>query len=76
MQIVIVVFFYLQGYNSRGRIRTWVWVVALAATLARVRGACPWPPVPELQDACVCAFNLARDMSVQCDQVISFPNSQ
>ncbi|XP_026487573.2 leucine-rich repeat and immunoglobulin-like domain-containing nogo receptor-interacting protein 1 isoform X2 [Vanessa tameamea] len=33
---------------------------------------CPWTDMPELQATCVCAFNLARQMSVQCDQV-DFP---
>ncbi|CAH2104411.1 unnamed protein product [Euphydryas editha] len=30
---------------------------------------CPWNDKLDLQATCVCAFNLARQMSVQCDQV-------
>ncbi|XP_061707549.1 vasorin [Cydia pomonella] len=50
-------------------LRPWVRVVVAAATLAQALGTCPWEPVPALQAACVCAVNLARDLSVQCDQV-------
>ncbi|XP_033150799.1 leucine-rich repeat and fibronectin type-III domain-containing protein 3 isoform X2 [Drosophila busckii] len=31
---------------------------------------CPWQrDVPELQASCICAYNLGRELSVQCDQV-------
>ncbi|XP_021185829.3 leucine-rich repeat transmembrane protein FLRT2 [Helicoverpa armigera] len=33
---------------------------------------CPWEGAPALHAACVCAYNLARDISIQCDQV-DFP---
>nr|XP_021185829.2 leucine-rich repeat and immunoglobulin-like domain-containing nogo receptor-interacting protein 1 [Helicoverpa armigera] len=33
---------------------------------------CPWEGAPALNAACVCAYNLARDISIQCDQV-DFP---
>jgi len=34
---------------------------------------CPWHrEVPELQSACICAYNLGQELSVQCDQV-DFP---
>lgn len=33
-------------------------------------GQCPWQKdVPELQTACLCAYNLGHELSVQCDQV-------
>lgn len=35
---------------------------------------CPWNDKPDLQATCVCAFNLARQMSVQCDQVCIMKN--
>ncbi|XP_048483927.1 vasorin [Plutella xylostella] len=49
------------------------WVAACLALLAlgAARAQCPWS-TPALQAACVCALNLARDLSVQCDQV-DFP---
>lgn len=31
---------------------------------------CPWhKDVPDLQNACLCAYNLGHELSVQCDQV-------
>nr|XP_016942882.1 leucine-rich repeat and fibronectin type-III domain-containing protein 2 isoform X1 [Drosophila suzukii] len=34
---------------------------------------CPWQrDVPDLQTSCICAYNLGRELSVQCDQV-DFP---
>lgn len=31
---------------------------------------CPWQKdVPDLQSACLCAYNLGHELSVQCDQV-------
>lgn len=31
---------------------------------------CPWhKDVPDLQTACLCAYNLGHELSVQCDQV-------
>ncbi|XP_049869263.1 leucine-rich repeat and immunoglobulin-like domain-containing nogo receptor-interacting protein 1 [Pectinophora gossypiella] len=48
---------------------TLVAVLVLQSTRAQ---QCPWAGPPGLQTACVCAFNLARDLSVQCDQV-DFP---
>lgn len=31
---------------------------------------CPWQKdVPDLQTACLCAYNLGHELSVQCDQV-------
>uniref|UniRef100_A0A336L9E2 CSON006717 protein n=1 Tax=Culicoides sonorensis TaxID=179676 RepID=A0A336L9E2_CULSO len=36
-------------------------------------GQCPWQKeVPDLQHSCLCAYNLAQELSVQCDQV-DFP---
>ncbi|BFF95360.1 leucine-rich repeat and fibronectin type-III domain-containing protein 2 [Drosophila madeirensis] len=40
-----------------------LWVVQAAAQ-------CPWQrDVPDLQTSCICAYNLGRELSVQCDQV-------
>lgn len=37
-------------------------------------GQCPWQKdVPELQTACLCAYNLGHELSVQCDQVMYSP---
>lgn len=33
-------------------------------------GQCPWQrDLPDLQTACLCAYNLGHELSVQCDQV-------
>lgn len=35
-----------------------------------INGQCPWQKeVPDLQNSCLCAYNLAQELSVQCDQV-------
>lgn len=35
---------------------------------------CPWhKDVPDLQTACLCAYNLGHELSVQCDQVRDAP---
>ncbi|XP_063237644.1 leucine-rich repeat and fibronectin type III domain-containing protein 1-like protein [Bacillus rossius redtenbacheri] len=42
----------------------------LAAVLLTVRAQCPWQhDAPELQSACLCAYNLGQELSVQCDAV-------
>uniref|UniRef100_A0AAG5DGE8 Fibronectin type-III domain-containing protein n=1 Tax=Anopheles atroparvus TaxID=41427 RepID=A0AAG5DGE8_ANOAO len=47
-------------------------VVALA-TRNTVVAQCPWQrEVPDLQNSCLCAYNLGQELSVQCDQV-DFP---
>lgn len=36
-------------------------------------GQCPWQrDLPDLQTACLCAYNLGHELSVQCDQVTLF----
>lgn len=41
-------------------------VAVINASLAQ----CPWhKDVPDLQTACLCAYNLGHELSVQCDQV-------
>lgn len=31
---------------------------------------CPWQrDIPDLQTACLCAYNLGHEISIQCDQV-------
>ncbi|KAH8402529.1 hypothetical protein KR222_006138 [Zaprionus bogoriensis] len=38
-----------------------------------IHAQCPWQrDVPDLQTSCICAYNLGRELSVQCDQV-EFP---
>ncbi|CAK1602817.1 unnamed protein product [Parnassius mnemosyne] len=49
--------------------RSWWASLLLAAALKYAQAQCPWKDTPILQSACVCALNLARDLSVQCDQV-------
>ncbi|XP_014362181.2 vasorin isoform X1 [Papilio machaon] len=41
----------------------------LLIVLHLAQAQCPWKDTPTLQSTCVCALNLARDLSVQCDQV-------
>lgn len=44
--------------------------------LGRTRAQCPWQrDVPDLQTACLCAYNLGHEISVQCDQVSQPPAS-
>uniref|UniRef100_A0A182QIT2 LRRCT domain-containing protein n=1 Tax=Anopheles farauti TaxID=69004 RepID=A0A182QIT2_9DIPT len=58
--------------------RWWVtWVAAvvmvLTARTTPVAAQCPWQrEVPDLQNSCLCAYNLGQELSVQCDQV-DFP---
>ncbi|XP_035775199.1 leucine-rich repeat and fibronectin type-III domain-containing protein 3-like isoform X2 [Anopheles albimanus] len=48
-------------------------VLAALATRTIVRAQCPWQrEVPDLQNSCLCAYNLGQELSVQCDQV-DFP---
>ncbi|XP_022127855.2 leucine-rich repeat and fibronectin type III domain-containing protein 1-like protein [Pieris rapae] len=54
------------------RIKVWTVTVLFVTLGARGQGQCPWKETPALQDTCVCAYNLARQLSVQCDQV-DFP---
>ncbi|XP_012550007.2 leucine-rich repeat and fibronectin type III domain-containing protein 1-like protein [Bombyx mori] len=47
-----------------------IWISMVVATsIHSVLSECPWEGSPDLQSACICAYNLARDLSVQCDQV-------
>ncbi|XP_053677019.1 leucine-rich repeat and fibronectin type-III domain-containing protein 3 [Anopheles nili] len=51
--------------------------LALLVTIATlgpfVVAQCPWQrEVPDLQNSCLCAYNLGQELSVQCDQV-DFP---
>ncbi|XP_068620790.1 uncharacterized protein haf [Battus philenor] len=41
----------------------------LAVMIQYAEAQCPWKDTPALQSTCVCALNLARDLSIQCDQV-------
>ncbi|XP_031763684.2 leucine-rich repeats and immunoglobulin-like domains protein 1 [Galleria mellonella] len=58
--------------RTRPRLRPWLLTGLVLATLQSVKGECPWEGAPALQTACVCALNLARDLSVQCEQVDFF----
>ncbi|XP_072937010.1 uncharacterized protein haf isoform X2 [Epargyreus clarus] len=53
-------------------LRWWLSSVLLMTGFRLTHGQCPWKDAPALQTTCVCAFNLARELSVQCDQV-DFP---
>lgn len=48
-------------------------LLLLPLILGALNGAqaqCPWQrDVPDLQTSCICAYNLGRELSVQCDQV-------
>lgn len=50
-----------------------LWLVFMWLVTGVVRGQCPWGrEIAELQSACICAFNLGQQLSVQCDMV-DFP---
>lgn len=60
----------------RGASGWWVSVGALLVVLTArttvVMAQCPWQrEVPDLQNSCLCAYNLGQELSVQCDQVSS-----
>ncbi|CAK1544185.1 unnamed protein product [Leptosia nina] len=58
--------------RTKFRIKAWL-ITVLSVTLAEhAQGQCPWKESPILQETCICAYNLARQLSVQCDQV-DFP---
>lgn len=45
-------------------------LLLLVASSVGVSAQCPWQrDVPDLQTSCICAYNLGRELSVQCDQV-------
>lgn len=45
-------------------------LLLLLASSVGVNAQCPWQrDVPDLQTSCICAYNLGRELSVQCDQV-------
>uniref|UniRef100_A0A182SE37 LRRCT domain-containing protein n=1 Tax=Anopheles maculatus TaxID=74869 RepID=A0A182SE37_9DIPT len=59
----------------RGASGWWMSVALLTVLTARttVVAQCPWQrEVPDLQNSCLCAYNLGQELSVQCDQV-DFP---
>ncbi|XP_026726863.1 leucine-rich repeat transmembrane protein FLRT2 isoform X1 [Trichoplusia ni] len=61
------------GESNRGRsLRAWLSSALLMLSVHCAGAQCPWEGAPTLQNACVCVHNLARDLSVQCDQV-DFP---
>lgn len=46
----------------------------LLSILVAVQAQCPWQrEIPDLQTSCICAYNLGRELSVQCDQVSVLP---
>ncbi|XP_013182912.2 leucine-rich repeat and immunoglobulin-like domain-containing nogo receptor-interacting protein 1 [Amyelois transitella] len=57
---------------ARIRLRRWLLTVLLTSALRAIDGQCPWEGSPDLHASCVCALNLATDLSVQCDEV-DFP---
>ncbi|XP_060646242.1 leucine-rich repeat and fibronectin type-III domain-containing protein 3 isoform X2 [Drosophila nasuta] len=45
-------------------------LLACCGSPVQVLAQCPWQrDVPDLQTSCICAYNLGRELSVQCDQV-------
>lgn len=50
--------------------RVLVAVCLMALYVEQVSGQCPWHrEVQDLQSSCLCAYNLAHELSVQCDMV-------
>ncbi|KAG8336206.1 hypothetical protein J6590_049445 [Homalodisca vitripennis] len=48
----------------------WVWVLWLGLSTVSAQSQCPWGrEINELQSACICAYNLGQELSVQCDMV-------
>lgn len=42
----------------------------LLLLISSTLGQCPWQrDVPDLQNTCLCAYNLGHEISIQCDQV-------
>ncbi|XP_075992620.1 leucine-rich repeat and fibronectin type-III domain-containing protein hattifattener isoform X2 [Anticarsia gemmatalis] len=60
------------GKLKQSRPRACLSSVLFLIILHTTSAQCPWEDAPALQAACVCAHNLASDLSVQCDQV-DFP---
>lgn len=57
---------YLQIFRMRVQHLLCVVLAVISSSLAQ----CPWhKDVPDLQTACLCAYNLGHELSVQCDQV-------
>ncbi|XP_023947331.2 leucine-rich repeat and immunoglobulin-like domain-containing nogo receptor-interacting protein 1 [Bicyclus anynana] len=59
--------------RRRACLRLWLPTVLTVIIVHSARGQCPWKESQDLHTTCVCAFNLVRQLSVQCDQV-DFPN--
>lgn len=59
-----------QAQHTGAHHRPW-WTAILLMIMVQSAHSqqCPWAGAASLQAACVCAFNLAKDLSVQCDQV-------
>ncbi|VVD00779.1 unnamed protein product, partial [Leptidea sinapis] len=58
--------------HTRLHLRWWLATVLLVTMFEHGQAQCPWQDSLALQESCVCAYNLARQLSVQCDQV-DFP---
>lgn len=68
--ILIALFFVSSTDNCMMGVRLWALLLALVGS---VMGQCPWQrDMKELQSACICAYNLGHELSVQCD-VVEFP---
>ncbi|XP_067622534.1 uncharacterized protein haf isoform X2 [Eurosta solidaginis] len=70
-------YFFLTWINVKCKMFTSTYVMfvelILVIAIAETRSQCPWQrDIPELQTSCICAYNLGRELSVQCDQV-NFP---
>lgn len=49
----------------------WLLSLGILGVVATTSAQCPWQrEIQELQVACLCAYNLGHELSVQCDQVI------
>ncbi|XP_045767462.1 leucine-rich repeat and immunoglobulin-like domain-containing nogo receptor-interacting protein 1 [Maniola jurtina] len=55
--------------RRRVRLQLWLPTILTVIIVHCARGQCPWNDSLDLQTTCICAFNLVRQLSVQCDQV-------
>lgn len=67
---IFINLFSFQAQHPGAHHRPWWVAILLMIIVQSAHGQqCPWAGAASLQQACVCAFNLAKDLSVQCDQV-------
>lgn len=66
----IFVIFPQNFYFQMSKMRVLRLLCLVLAVINSSLAQCPWhKDVPDLQAACLCAYNLGHELSVQCDQV-------